>query len=273
MNNRITMSHPANGIAIIDIEGTIGVPEHWQFDSEDERVATYEKFRAVVDELRAIDAHTVRVNIRSQGGSVEDALLIYEALATLPAKVETVCHGYVASAATIIAQAGDVRKISNGTLYLIHRATMVVEGNVADVMQASALLSKTDERVAQIYAERSGFDVEDFREMMSRQGGRGEWLSPEEAVAAGLADEVVNLSYLARVGKKIKELMSPKKIEQQVKNMDFQEIFVMPKQQIEAKATRTMTKEDPAINILTYKPTANQQAYNQDVAAFRSTLI
>lgn len=275
MNNtdKITMNRAANGTVTINIEGTIGVREDWQFDSEDDTVATYEKFRATLDSIRAIDAANVTVNIRSRGGSVEDALMIYEALATLSARVETVCHGYVASAATIIAQAGDHRKISTGTLYLIHRATMSVDGNRDEIISASALLDKTDERIAQLYASRSGLPVEEFRELMSLDSGRGEWLSPEEAVAAGLADEVVNLSRIAKLGKKIKDFMTTAiAVENQVQGATV-EVFEVSKQQKEAKATRTLPKEDPTVDTISRKINANQSAYNQDVEAFRSVIV
>ena len=92
-------------VCYIDIEGTIGVPEQWQFASPDDRVATYEKFRDAVARIAALDAPQVVVNIRSTGGDVNDALLIYDALAALDAEVTTRCYGYVASAATLIAQA------------------------------------------------------------------------------------------------------------------------------------------------------------------------
>lgn len=265
------MNRAANGTVVINIEGTIGVPEDWQFDTDDERVATYEKFRATIDSIRAVDARDVTVNIRSRGGSVEDALLIYEALSTLSARVETVCHGYVASAATVIAQAGDCRKISNGTLYLVHRATMAVDGNTDEILYASALLGKTDERIAQIYADRSGLPVEEFRELMSRDAGRGEWLTPEEAVAAGLADEVVNLSVIAKLGRRLKELVTPS-IENQVYGTS-EMIFELTKRQRTALKTQTLPKEDPSIDAISQRMTSNQLAYIQDVASFRSTLV
>lgn len=275
--NRIIMNRARNGMVIIDIEGTIGVPEDWQFEAESERVATYERFRTTLEQMRNIDASEVRVNIRSRGGNVEDALLIYEALSTLPARVETHCHGYVASAATIIAQAGDCRKISTGTLYLVHRATMMVEGNSAEVMQASALLGKTDERIAQIYADRSGMPIGEFHELMSRDAGRGEWLSPEEAVAAGLADEVVNLSYMSRIGRKIKDLILPSDATMHETHNrvadESRDVFDLSERQTQVQATQTLPKEDPVIDILSPKLAPNKVAYNQDVAAFKSTIV
>ena len=77
-------------VCYIDIEGTIGVPEQWQFASPDDRVATYEKFRDAVARIAALDAPQVVVNIRSTGGDVNDALLIHDALRQLPARVTAI---------------------------------------------------------------------------------------------------------------------------------------------------------------------------------------
>ena len=181
-------------VCYIDIEGTIGVPEQWQFASPDDRVATYEKFRDAVARIAALDAPQVVVNIRSTGGDVNDALLIYDALAALDAEVTTRCYGYVASAATLIAQAASEgrREISAGALYLVHAAACAAEGNAAELEARAELLRKTDERLAALYARRSGRPQEEFAQRMAENNGNGRWLSPEETVAAGLADVVTD---------------------------------------------------------------------------------
>ena len=104
MESEIQINNTA-GVCQIDIEGTIGVPEEWQFEEPDARVATYERFRDTLRRIAEIEAPEVVVNIRSTGGDVNDALLIHDALRQLPARVTTRCYGYTASAATIIAQA------------------------------------------------------------------------------------------------------------------------------------------------------------------------
>lgn len=177
----------------IDIEGTIGVPEQGQFASPDERVATYERFREKVASIAALDAPKVVVNIRSTGGDVNDALLIHDALAALDAEVTTRCYGYVASAATLIAQAASEgrREISAGALYLVHAAACAAEGNAAELEASAELLRKTDERLADLYARRSGRPHEEFARRMAENNGNGRWLSPEETVAAGLADRII----------------------------------------------------------------------------------
>ena len=193
MKSEIQIDNNA-GVCQIDIEGTIGVPEEWQFDRPEARVATYEKFRDAVRRIAEIDAPEVVVNIRSTGGDVNDALLIHDALTTLGAHITTRCYGYTASAATIIAQAASpgCREISANALYLIHTAVCATEGNAAELTGKLDLLRQTDARIAAVYAARSGRPAAEFETLMAENNGNGRWLSPEEAVAAGLADTVTD---------------------------------------------------------------------------------
>lgn len=192
MNTQIKITNEAS-VCRIDIEGVIGVPEGEQFANSSHSVATYERFREEIEKIKSIDADNVVVNIRSTGGDVNDALLIYETLASLDAKITTRCYGYTASAATIIAQAASegCREIAASALYLIHMSSSVVEGNSTDLIERIELLKKTDERIATLYALRSGKEKEHFTALMSENGGRGRWLAPDEVVEAGLADVVI----------------------------------------------------------------------------------
>ena len=67
MKSEIQIKNSA-GVCRIEIEGTIGVPEEWQFDQPEARVATYEKFRDTVRRIAGIDAPQIVVDIRSTGG-------------------------------------------------------------------------------------------------------------------------------------------------------------------------------------------------------------
>lgn len=192
MQNKIFINNRAQ-CCEIEIEGIIGVPEEWQFDHPDQRVATYEGFREALQRIAAIEKGEVVVHIRSTGGDVNDALLIYEALRGTGAHITTRCYGYTASAATIIAQAASegCREIAPGCLYLIHHSICATEGNAEELRAQTELLEKTDERLAALYAERSGFEAEQFRSLMAENNGRGRWLSPEETLRLGLADRLI----------------------------------------------------------------------------------
>lgn len=191
MQTKITIRNEAQ-TCYIDIEGTIGIPEERQFGGDKSRVATYEKFRREVARISEVAATAVIVNIRSTGGDVNDALLIYEALRSLGARITTRCYGYTASAATVIAQAADegCREISSNALYLIHNSECAVEGNAETLASRAELLHKTDVRLAQLYAQRSSRGEEFYAALMAENNGGGRWLSAEEAVSAGLADRI-----------------------------------------------------------------------------------
>ena len=141
------------------------------------------------------NSHIV-VNIRSTGGDVNDALLIYEALRATGAHITTRCYGYTASAATIVAQAASegCREMANTSLYLIHKSLCSTEGNAEELEAEVEMLRQTDLRIAEVYASRSGRSVEEMAELMSANGGRGRWLSPEEAIAEGLVDRYVSMT-------------------------------------------------------------------------------
>ena len=173
MKSEIQINNSAE-VCQIDIEGTIGIPEEWQFDDPEARVATYERFRGALQRIAAIEAPEVVVNIRSTGGDVNDALLIHDALRQLPARITTRCYGYTASAATIIAQAASegCREISENALYLIHTAVCATEGNAAEIAGKLDLLHQTDARIAAVYATRSGRPAEEFEALMAENNGK-----------------------------------------------------------------------------------------------------
>lgn len=191
MNKTIKIKNEV-GQTTIDIEGTIGLSEAWQFDNPESRVATYERFRECVSEIADIRNAQIRVNIRSTGGDVNDAILIYEALRATGAHITTCCYGYTASAATIVAQAASpgCRLIAPSSLYLIHNSLCATEGNAEELQAEVDMLKQTDRRIAEIYALRSGRDVEVIAALMAENGGRGRWLSPAESIEAGLVDSI-----------------------------------------------------------------------------------
>ena len=191
MNSTIKINNETE-VATIDIEGTIGLSESWQFDNPESRVTTYERFKECVARIADLRNARIRVNIRSTGGDVNDAMLIYEALRATGAHVTTCCYGYTASAATIVAQAASegCRLIAPTSLYLVHNSLCSVEGNAEELEAEVELLRQTDARIAEIYACHSGRDIEEIAALMAENGGRGRWLSPTEVVALGLADAV-----------------------------------------------------------------------------------
>jgi hypothetical protein len=177
-------------------------------------------------------------------------------------EITTLCHGYVASAATVIAQAASAgrRQISSSALYLIHNATTQIEGNRQEVERTARLLSKTDERIAEIYATRSGRPTEAFTTLMARGGGHGEWLSPDEALAERLVDKINQASALAAVRRtvhQVRNLFSRPEREQPLPAVfELEELRALQERvrrlesenaQLQARPSTTLPKEYPGI--------------------------
>lgn len=204
------------GTVEIDINGTIGM-----YREGGESVSSYNDFTRKLRDIDASSARKVIVNIRSIGGSVNEALLIYEQLKALSAKVETRCYGYTASAATIIAQAASKgeRKMSANGLYLIHQSKTSSEGNSFELETSIDLLKKTDERIVAIYAEASGRPAEEFKALMKANKGRGKWLSADEALEAGLIDEIIKAEPITNINEEdIQGLPEPPQINNTMEN-------------------------------------------------------
>jgi HK97 family phage prohead protease len=137
-------------------------------------------------ELQAIDAPTIRVRINSPGGSVFDAVAIYNALNHHPAHIEVYVDSLAASAATIIAMAGDEIVMMPGSQMMIHDAAMMQDGNAAEMAKASIFLDRQSDNIADIYRMRAGGDVPEWRDLMLAET----WMFAREAVSMGLADRV-----------------------------------------------------------------------------------
>lgn len=289
MKSEIQINNSAE-VCQIDIEGTIGIPEEWQFDDPEARVATYERFSEALQRIAGIEAPEVVVNIRSTGGDVNDALLIHDALRQLPARITTRCYGYTASAATIIAQAASegCREISANALYLIHTAVCATEGNAAELAGRLDLLHQTDKRIASVYAARSGRPAAEFEALMAENNGNGRWLSPEEAVAAGLADKVVEAAeqpassltrniargwerLLAGIGLRSgAERPSDRNVfhfEEEVRALQRRSAVAADEARQRVGATVTQPREDPSYGDTVRS--ANERAYAEDARRFR----
>lgn len=176
-----------NKVAEINIEGEIG---WYEWDGEKWVANTASAIRQELKRLMELEVDEIVVNIHSLGGFIDDGIAIHDALASHPAKVTTIVTGFTASAATVIAQAGDVRKISANAMYLVHEAWGVSIGTSEQMMETVEFLDTLNDKMADLYARRAKKDKEKYRSLMAERAGAGKWITAEEAESFGLVDEV-----------------------------------------------------------------------------------
>jgi ATP-dependent protease ClpP protease subunit len=126
----------------------------------------------------------VPVRLNSGGGYTEDGIAIYNALAAHGGKVSIQIDAIAASAASLIAMAGDEITMRTGALMMIHDPSRGTWGTASDHEKSQAQLDKLGNLMAGIYAAKSGEDIEDIRSEMKDEL----WLTGEETVERGFAD-------------------------------------------------------------------------------------
>lgn len=136
--------------------------------------------------LRSIGRNDVTVKINSPGGDMFEGIAIYNLLREHPAKVTIDVMGWAASAASIIAMAGDDIRMGLGTFMMVHNAWGVVVGNRHDMSEAAGLFEGFDGAIVDIYHARTGLDRKALAKLMDAET----FMGPTEAVEKGFADSV-----------------------------------------------------------------------------------
>lgn len=125
------------------------------------------------------------MNINSPGGDVFDGIAIYNDLLAHKASVVVRVTGLAASAASIIAMAGDTVQIAENAFFMIHNAWSVAVGDARAMTKRANLLKKIDAELVETYAARTGGDTDEIRTQMDDET----WLNADEAIEQGFADE------------------------------------------------------------------------------------
>lgn len=168
-----------NNSAELTIYAPIEDEESWWYDS----VSPKGVMRAL-DRMGNVDEVTVRIN--SPGGSVFAGLAIYQYLKDHKAKVIVRVDGLAASAASIIAMAADQLIMGTGAMMMAHNPWMVAMGEAKDFRDAADTLDKIQTSLISVYKERTGKSEDELKSMLDATT----WLTADEAVTMGFADEV-----------------------------------------------------------------------------------
>jgi ATP-dependent Clp protease, protease subunit len=148
--------------------------------------------KSVAAQLRAIGDRPVEVHINSPGGDMFEGIGIYNVLREHSQDVTVKVMGMAASAASIIAMAGDRIEIGAASFLMIHDCWTIALGNKSVMRSTADFLEPFDQAVADLYAARSGQKAADCSAWMTVNNGDGTWLSGSQAVEKGFADALMS---------------------------------------------------------------------------------
>ena len=164
--------------AVVRIYGDIG-KSWWDDDATD--AASLAR-----DLEEAGSVSEIEVHLNSPGGVAFDGVAILNVLRDNPARVTVYVDGLAASAASIVAMAGDEIIMGRGAQLMIHDASIMTWGNAAQLRKDAGVLDTLSDSMAAVYADRAGGDAASWRTVMQDET----WYTAQEAVDAGLADRV-----------------------------------------------------------------------------------
>ena len=137
--------------------------------------------------LQNANHQPVTVEIASNGGDVFAGSEIYSLLKGYDNDVMVNIVGLAASAASVIAMAGDTVKIAPTAQIMIHKAWTDSQGNADDLEHQANVLGTIDQSIASAYEKKTGMNQDELLQMMSNET----WLTARDAVDKGFADEIM----------------------------------------------------------------------------------
>jgi len=143
--------------------------------------------KKVASQLRAIGDRPVEIQINSPGGDMFEGIAIYNVLREHPQPITVKVMGMAASAASIIAMAGDTIEIGAASFIMIHNCWVLAIGNRHDMAETAEWLAPFDQAMVDLYAARSGQKPEDIAKWMDAET----FMSGSQAIDRGFADALL----------------------------------------------------------------------------------
>jgi len=142
----------------------------------------------VIDNIATLaERGPITVSLTSPGGYVDDALAVHHALATARPPVTVEIPAMAASAASVIAAAGDDVAIARQGLFMLHDPWVIGAGAADDLRDMAAVLDRFADSLIEIYQRKTGLSPDRLRNMMKSET----WLSASEAIQLGFADRIL----------------------------------------------------------------------------------
>lgn len=169
--------HDDSGGRVLRLEGPIDSESFWGDE------ITPQSFR---DELYAEEGD-ITLWLNSPGGNVFAAAEIYTMIRDYPHKVTVKIASIAASAASVIAMAGNTVQMSPTALLFVHDPSTIAMGNAKDMEKAIATLNEVKESIINAYAAKTGLSRNRISKLMSDET----WINAKKAVELGFADVIL----------------------------------------------------------------------------------
>ena len=144
--------------------------------------------KSFLNDLASAQGDSVRVEINSPGGDVFAGLAIYNGLRNSGKKVNVRVLGLAASAASLVAMAGDTIEMPENSFMMVHNPWGFAMGGASDMRDTADMLDKLGTSLASTYAKRTGKSAEEIAALLDAET----WMSAAEAVDAGFATAVIS---------------------------------------------------------------------------------
>ncbi|MFD1103710.1 head maturation protease, ClpP-related [Sphingobium olei] len=148
--------------------------------------------KKVTSQLRAIGDRDVEVHINSYGGDLFEGFAIFNVLREHPKNITVKVMGMAASAASVIAMAGDTVEIGAASFLMIHNCWVIAMGNRHDMAETAEWLAPFDAAMVDVYAARSGSDPADIGKWMDAET----FMSGSTAIERGFANALLSADQL-----------------------------------------------------------------------------
>ena len=133
------------------------------------------------------DQGDITVWINSPGGNVFAAAEIYTMLRDYAGTVTVKIASIAASAASVVAMAGDRVLMSPTALLMVHDPSTIAMGNARDMEKAIETLNEVKESIINAYAAKTGLRHNKIAELMSNET----WMNSRKALDLGFCDEIL----------------------------------------------------------------------------------
>lgn len=127
------------------------------------------------------------VKLHSPGGDTFAAAQIYNMLKEYPGHISVHVDGLAASAASVIAMAGDEVCVSPVSVMMIHNPAMLIAGQASDLEVGINLLSEVKESIINAYQKKTGLARTKVSHMMDAET----WMSANKAIELKFADRIL----------------------------------------------------------------------------------